>query len=86
MQIARLAVADKERVEGARAAAAHAYYSQFTFEPAINPKSKQLVRVSLTEAPDCVHSVMSLRTHRQVFLRDQPCRPACSSTDTSLAR
>ena len=43
----RLAVADKERVEGARAAAAHAYYSQFTFQPAINPKSKELIRVSM---------------------------------------
>ncbi len=57
MQIARLAVADKERVEGARAAAAHAYYSQFTFQPAINPKSKQLVRVSLAYSPDSVCSV-----------------------------
>ena len=45
MQLARLAVADKERVEGARAAAAHAYYSQFTFQPAINSRSKQLKRV-----------------------------------------
>ena len=45
VQIARLAVADKERVEGARAAAAHAYYSQFTFQPAINSRSKQLKRV-----------------------------------------
>lgn len=46
VQVARLAVADKERVEGARAAAAHAYYSQFTFQPVINERSKQLVRVS----------------------------------------
>ena len=46
VKVARLAVADKERVEGARAAAAHAYYSQFTFQPVINEKSKQLVRVS----------------------------------------
>ena len=52
VQIARLAVADKERVEGSRAAAAHAYYSQFTFQPAINPKSKQLVRVSIVQAPE----------------------------------
>ena len=56
MQVARLAVADKERVEGARAAAAHAYYSQFTFQPAINPKSKQLVRVSCDQVlEDSVH-------------------------------
>ena len=48
VQIARLAVADKERVEGVRAAAAHAYYSQFTFQPAINSRSKQLIRVWLT--------------------------------------
>ena len=68
LQIARLAVADKERVEGARAAAAHAYYSQFTFEPAINPKSKQLVRVSLAEPLNSVCSVISLRTHREVGL------------------
>ncbi len=47
VQIVRLAVADKERVEGARAAAAHAYYSQFTFQPAINSRSKQLKRVCL---------------------------------------
>ena len=46
VQVARLAVADKERVEGARAAAAHVYYSQFTFQPVINERSKQLVRVS----------------------------------------
>lgn len=45
LQIARLAVADKERVESARAAAAHQYYSQFTFQPAINSKSKHLMRV-----------------------------------------
>ena len=46
VQVARLAVADKERVEGARAAAAHAYYSQFTFQPVINERSKQFIRVS----------------------------------------
>ncbi len=47
LQSVRLAVADKERVEGSRAAASHAYYSQFTFQPAINPRSKQLIRVSM---------------------------------------
>lgn len=47
VQVARLAVADKKRVEGARAAAAHVYYSQFTFQPVINERSKQLVRVSV---------------------------------------
>ena len=64
MQVARLAVADKERVEGARAAAAHAYYSQFTFQPAINPKSKQLIRVcSSFFLENCLHLQTTSRTY-----------------------
>lgn len=45
VQAERLAIADKERVESARAAAAHEYYSQFPFQPQINERSRQLVRV-----------------------------------------
>ncbi|CAL8463386.1 g2920 [Coccomyxa elongata] len=43
-QAERLAVADKHRVEGARAEAAHDYYSQFPFRPAINERSRRLVK------------------------------------------
>ncbi|BDA48748.1 hypothetical protein COCOBI_12-4300 [Coccomyxa sp. Obi] len=44
IQAERLAVADKHRVEGARADAAHDYYSQFPFQPAINERSRRLVK------------------------------------------
>ncbi|KAK9917945.1 hypothetical protein WJX75_009986 [Coccomyxa subellipsoidea] len=43
-QAERLSVADKRRVEGARAGAAHDYYSQFPFQPAINERSRHLVK------------------------------------------
>ncbi|EIE27456.1 hypothetical protein COCSUDRAFT_39121 [Coccomyxa subellipsoidea C-169] len=40
----RLAVTDKRRVEGARAGVAHDYYSQFSFQPAINERSRRLAK------------------------------------------
>ena len=43
----RLAVADAHRVAAARAAAGEEYYSQFTFQPEINSRSKRLYRVRL---------------------------------------
>ncbi len=44
-QAERLAVTDKRRVEGARAGVAHDYYSQFSFKPAINERSRRLAKV-----------------------------------------
>ena len=44
-QADRLAKGDKQRIESTRAAAAHAYYSSFTFQPCISERSRRLVRV-----------------------------------------
>ena len=41
----RLAVADAARVSDARQAAADEYYSQYTFQPAINARSRRLAKV-----------------------------------------
>lgn len=41
----RLAVEDARRVAASRAAAGDEYYSQFTYQPQINPRSKKLSKV-----------------------------------------
>jgi hypothetical protein len=43
--VERLACADKQRIDSARAAAAHAHYSGFSFQPRINERSRRIVRV-----------------------------------------
>lgn len=65
LQAERLAVADKHRVEGARDEAAHEYYSQFPFRPAINERSRRLVKVRSTSTtsnglPLCKDIVLKL--------------------------
>jgi hypothetical protein len=44
-RVERLACQDAQRVEAARAAQSHLYYSQFTFQPEINPRSRRIGRV-----------------------------------------
>ena len=46
----RLAVYDAARVAAARQAAKDEYYAQYTFQPAINERSRRLAKVSSTTA------------------------------------
>ena len=61
-QAERLSVADKRRVEGARAGAAHDYYSQFPFQPAINERSRHLVKVKAQPPYSICYSICGAPT------------------------
>eukprot|EP00884_Botryococcus_braunii_P022995 jgi/Botrbrau1/937/Bobra.0167s0048.1 len=66
-RVERLACADAQRVKSAREAQEHLYYSQFTFHPEINPRSRWIGRRA--EAADLTRDERS-RAAREAAVRE----------------